>query len=123
MMNVQGVAMDMGDSNPSAVGADGQPAKRQFKLEFQCDEDGVFRAAKEARLRNDVPTAERLESMIGKKATVSVFERHPVITGIAIGTLSTVVVGTGVYYTRRWYKNRQAMKLQPPGRVRMRAVS
>lgn len=121
MMNPQGVAVDMGGTNPQAVGPEGQPLP--FKVTFgEVTEAEVLQMAREARLRNDIGVAEALEAKIGKKASVSIFARYPVATGVTIGVLSTVAVGTGVYLGRRWYKNRQAAKLQPPSRSRIRAV-
>jgi hypothetical protein len=122
MTNVQGVAVDMGSADSQAVGANGQPTERQYKVSFEASEGEILQMAKEARLRNDNATAEAFEAKIGKRASVSMFAKHPVLTGMTIGVLSTVTIGTGVYLGRRWYKNRQAAKLQPLSRSRIRAV-
>jgi hypothetical protein len=122
MTNPQGVAVDMGDASPQAVGPNGQPTQRMYQATVEGTEAEFLRAAKDARINGDEVFAQKLEEKIGKKVDVSVFAKHPVLTGVTIGMLSTVTVGTGIYLGRRWYKNRQAAKLQPPSRSRIRAV-
>jgi hypothetical protein len=120
MINVTGVAKDLGDPNAHAIGPDGKVTKREFKLEFMADEDGVLRAAKDARLRGDNEGASRLEGLVGKTAPVSFVERHPIAVGFGAGAVVIGATWGTVYLIKRRRAKKAAEQLQPP--TRMRAV-
>jgi len=103
-----GVVVDFADPTGNAVGTDGKPAAKKYKINGSADADGVRRLAKEAALRGDQAQAERLAGVLGENPPKVNFFERPVSRGdaaIALGTVA-VTAGGAVLGVKLWRRHK-----------------
>lgn len=104
------VAVDQGVAGAQAIGSDGKPVEKLFKLELEMDLNAARHMAKSARIIGQNAVADRIDGITGSKSYASWFEKNPVKTGLIIGVAVTGVSVGGYVLGRRWYRSRQLQK-------------
>jgi hypothetical protein len=111
-----GVVVDFADPSAAAVGSDGTPVPKRYKISLEADTDGVRRLAHEAAKRGDEAQAARIAGIIGENPPkVSFFEKSVTRGDIVIGVGATGVVVGGVYLTRALVRRHRMKKLTSAG--------